>query len=131
MEKSIGTAALLGALCLALMPTTPAYAANWVYVTIDGSDDAIIYYDSDTTQRSGDQVTVWEKWDYSGSKNSKKREMLAHTRYNCADRTYKSLYAIVKYKDGTAEAENISKKTQTDPVVPDTVVEAQFTAVCR
>lgn len=56
MKKSIGTSTLLGAACLAVMPMAPAYAANWVYVTTSdhGSD---YYYDSDTIQRSGNQVT--------------------------------------------------------------------------
>jgi hypothetical protein len=40
MEKSIGTAALLGAMCLALMPVAPANAANWVYVA-ENSDGAV------------------------------------------------------------------------------------------
>lgn len=33
MKKSIGTSAFLGAMCIAVTPIAPAYAANWVYVT--------------------------------------------------------------------------------------------------
>lgn len=59
MKKSIGTSAFLGAMCLAVVPIAPAYAANWVYVTTSRSN-AVYYYDSDTIRRSGNQVTVWE-----------------------------------------------------------------------
>ena len=47
MQKSNGTAALLGVVCLALMPVAPAFAANWVYISTSngGSEN---YYDADT-----------------------------------------------------------------------------------
>ncbi len=64
MKKSIGTAALLGAMCLAVMPVAPAYAANWVYVT-ESTSNAVYYYDSETIRHSGNQFTVWEKTDFS------------------------------------------------------------------
>jgi hypothetical protein len=46
-----------------LTAATPAFAVEWVYVTSNTSGTDI-YYDADTIRRSGDQVTVWERWDH-------------------------------------------------------------------
>ena len=94
MTKSIGTATLLCVACLALMPTAPAYAANWVYVTISDSN-AVWYYDSDTIQRSGNQVSVWLKIDHSRDKTVKHRESKGRYRLDC-EMTTNTLLQIVR-----------------------------------
>ena len=86
MKKSAGTSTLLGVICCALMPMAPVYAANWVYVDTN-TRGTNVYYDSDTIQRSGNQVTFWQKDDYSRNKTRKERESKSRYRYDCAMRT--------------------------------------------
>ena len=131
MKKSIGTATLHGVVCLGLMPITPAYAANWVYVTT-AQTNAVYYYDSDTIRRSGNQVTVWEKVDHSRDKRVKYREALSRYRYDCADRTSTLLQATDYYPDGKIETftwETYEQKERA--VTPDSVMEGMLEAVCR
>ena len=131
MKKSIGIAAPLGALCLAVMPIAPAYAANWVYVTTNdiGID---YYYDSDTIQRSGNQVTFWQKADYSRVKARKERESKDRYRYDCAMRTRTLLQATNYYPDGNNETYTYNTYEQKEKaVIPDTTGEVMLEAVCR
>jgi hypothetical protein len=130
MKKSIETSTLLGAACLALMPVTTAYAANWVYVT--NSRGAYFYYDSATIQRSGNRVVVWEKADYSRNKSVKLLEMKARYRYDCAERTSTLLQATGYHRDGKIETVTWKANQQiAAAVIPDTSEETMLEAVCR
>lgn len=131
MKKSNGTATLLGVVCLALMPIAPAYAANWVYVTTSdvGSN---YYYDSDTIQRFGNQVTYWEMVDHSRDKTVKARESKDRYRCDCAERTRTLLQATSYYRNGTSETFTWDAYEQTEAaVIPGSVGEAMLEAVCR
>lgn len=131
MKKSIGNAALLGAMCLAMMPMAPVYAANWVYVG-ENTNNAAWYYDSETIQRSGNQVTVWEKIDASRDKTVKMRESKARARYDCAERTRTLLQVTTYYPNGKNETD-IAKtyEQEEDAITPDTMADAMFEAVCQ
>ena len=131
MKKSIGTSTFLGAMCLALMPIAPAYAANWVYVTTnDAGTDS--YYDSDTIQRSGNQVTAWIKGDHSGDKTVKWRGSKFKVRFDCAMRTRALLQATIYYPDGKNETVTWNTYEQEErAVTPDTAGEVEFEAVCQ
>ena len=130
MEKSIGTAALLGAMCLALMPVAPANAANWVYVA-ENSDGAVYYYDADTLQRSGDAVTVWEKSDHSRDATVKYRAKMSLTRYYCSRRTYALISVITYYPNGKSDSFSWSSYEQKEGyIAPDTVGQRQLEAAC-
>jgi hypothetical protein len=131
MKKSIGTAALLGAMCLAVMPAAPAYAANWVYVTTS-NQKADFYYDSDTIQRSGNIVTVWEKYDLSRVATTKERTRISRYRYDCAERTSTLLASNVYYPNGEVKSFTYKAYEQEEEAVaPDTVTEAVLEAVCQ
>ena len=131
MKKSIGTAALLGAMCLAVMPIAPAYAANWVYVT-ESTNNAVFYYDSDTIRRSGNQVTFWRKDDHSRNTTVKQRETRARYRYDCAMRTHTLLQLTYYFPDGKIETVNWETYEQEErAVTPDTITEAMLEAVCQ
>jgi hypothetical protein len=131
MKKSIGTAALLGAMCLAVMPAAPAYAANWVYVTTS-NQKADFYYDSDTIQRSGNIVTVWEKYDLSRVATTKERTRISRYRYDCAERTSTLLALNVYYPNGEVKSFTYKAYEQEEEAVaPDTVTEAVLEAVCQ
>jgi hypothetical protein len=130
MKKYIRTAALLGAMCFALMPTAPAYAANWVYVT-KSTKNAVFYYDSDTIQRAGNQVTVWVKLDHSRDKTEKAREKKVLYRYDCVNRTLTILQVTIYYPNGKNETLALDTYQQNEiAVTPDTVSEAMLEAVC-
>lgn len=130
MKKSIGTSAFLGAMCLAVVPIAPAYAANWVYVTTSRSN-AVYYYDSDTIRRSGNQVTVWEKYDWSRDKTAKQRETKARYRYDCAERTNTLLEIVDYFPDGKIEKFTYDTyRQQESAVTPDTISEIMLEAVC-
>ncbi len=113
-----------------LLAASPAFAANWVYVTTD-TDGTVYYYDADTVQRSGNQVTVWEKWDHSRDKTIKERERKRQYQYDCAESTSTLLHSIIYYPDGTVRS--VAYKTyeqEADPIVPDTIGAVGFEAVC-
>lgn len=120
--KLIAAAALV-------MAATPAFATNWVYVTAS-RDFAFYYYDSDTIQRSGNQVTAWEKTDYSRDKTVKEREKMTRYRYDCAERTRMFLSSTVYYPDGTNESFTWKYEQNFRPMVPNTIGEAMLEAVC-
>jgi hypothetical protein len=131
MKKSIGTSALLGALCLTVMPFAPAYAANWVYVTTD-KDNTGFYYDSDTIQRSGNQVTVWTMYDHSRDKTVKMRESKVLIRYGCAERTLTTLQETTYYPNGTMNTVIVKPYEQEEIAIPpSTVAEKMLEAVCQ
>jgi hypothetical protein len=120
----------LGAAIALVMAATPAFAANWVYVTTH-NNGADYYYDSDTIQRSGNQVTVWRKLDHSRNKTVKYREEKSQYRYDCSRRTYTLLNIIIYYPDG--KVESFTWKTheqEIEPIAPETVSEAVLEAVC-
>jgi len=113
-----------------LMAATPAFAANWVYVTTH-DNGADYYYDSDTIQRSGNQVTVWRKLDHSRNNAVKYREEKDQYRYDCSRRTYTLLSAIIYYPDGKVEAFTWQTHEQEiTPIAPETVSEVVLEAVC-
>ncbi len=131
MQKSIGTSTFLGVVCLALMPLEPVHAANWVYVG-SNTADSHYYYDSDTIQRSGNQVVVWHKADHSQDKTVKERESKARYRYDCAMRSRVLLQVTNYYPDGNVETftwETYEQKVQY--ITPDTMGESMLEAVCR
>lgn len=131
MKKSIGTAKLLGAMCLALMPIAPVYAANWVYVATD-RDNTVFYYDSDTIQRSGNQVTVWIKQDHSRDKTVKERESISRYRYGCAEKTLTRLQLTNYYPNGTMDTVIVKPYEQEELAIPPgTVAASLLEAVCR
>lgn len=131
MKKSIGTSTFLGVMCLAVMPMAPAYAANWVYVT-ESDSKSVFYYDSDTIQRAGNQVTVWIKIDNSRDRSVKQRGSTDRVRYDCGDRTSIILQRTSYYPDGKNETFDWSTyKRKEDPIIPDTLNEDIFEAVCQ
>jgi hypothetical protein len=120
---------LIAATALA-MAATPAFAANWAYVTTD-RDNSVSYYDSDTIQRSGNQVTFWEKVDRSRDKTVKERQKLVRYRYDCAGRTATLLELIVYYPDGEIETLTLKAYEQeVRAIAPGTTGEMILQAVC-
>jgi len=121
---------LLTAVAAITMAAAPAFAADWIYVTTD-VNGAVIYYDADTIQRSGDQITVWRKWDHSRDKTVKERETKSRSRYDCAERTITLLTYINYFPDGKVETDTYPTYRQTAvPVIPETVGEEMLNAVC-
>jgi hypothetical protein len=118
---------LLAATTALVMAATPTYAANWVYVLTDGNG-TVRYYDSDTIQRSGKWVTVWEKWDHSRDKTVKEREKKIRGTYDCVQRTSANLSAIFYYPDG--KIKTFDFKDEQSPLAPETAGEATLEAVC-
>ena len=113
-----------------VMAATPAFAANWIYV-LTADSGTVYYYDSDTIQRSGKWVTVWERWDHSRDKTVKQRESKVRYRYDCAERTSTPLQLTEYYPNGTIETITWEARQQeAAAIIPETVGEAQFEAVC-
>lgn len=109
---------------------TPAFAANWVYV-LTNDTGTVYYYDSDTIQRSGQWVIVWEKWDHSRDKTVPQREQKIRWRYDCAGRTSTPLQLTKYFPNRTNETitwETYQQKAAA--IIPETVGEAQLKAVC-
>lgn len=122
---------LLGTAVALSMAATPAVAANWVYID-QSTKNTVYYYDSDTIQRSGNLVTVWEKYDYRRNKTVKYRERKQRSRFNCEERTVIILDFVTSYPDGRIEAFNVPPYQQKAITIPpDTVAEDIFKAVCQ
>jgi hypothetical protein len=120
----------LGAAVALVMAATPAFAVNWVYVDTNKSGTDV-YYDADTIVRSGNQVTVWEKWDHSQDKTFKQRQQTLRVKYDCAERTKTLLHAIIYYPDGTIKSFTWETYEQeADPIAPGTFVEGRLEAIC-
>ncbi len=120
----------LGAAIALVMAVTPAFAANWVYVTTDvnGSD---YYYDADTILRYGNRVTVWEKEDASRNKTVKYREQKIQSQFSCSDRTYRLLSFVAYYPDGKRNSYSLDTYEQkVEAIPPDTIGETRLEAVC-
>jgi len=131
MIKFKRSVTLLSASCLALTPVAPVYAANWVYVDTN-SLGTEFYYDSDTIQRFGNQVTFWQKDDYSRNKARKERGSKSRYRYDCAMRTRVLLQLTNYYPDGKNKTFTWSTYEQeVEEITPDTVGEAILEAVCQ
>jgi hypothetical protein len=122
---------ILAAATALVLLAAPAFAANWVYVDTQ-SDNAALYYDADTIQRSGNQFTVWEKRDHSRNKNVKYRELKSRVMYDCVNMTFTLLSEIVYYPNGTNKSLSLTPYEQTtEDVPPDTMGAAMLKAVCR
>ena len=75
------------AMAMALyMQSTPAVAANWIYLSTSKTD-AVHYYDADTLQRIKNDVTVWEWVDFSRDQTSEYEGIKARVRYDCRAKT--------------------------------------------
>jgi hypothetical protein len=123
------SAAVLGLSVASL--ATPAFAADWIFADAIDANGTLHYYDADTIQRTGNQVTVWEKWDHSRDKTEKIRERKLRVRYDCAERTSTSLNTIIYFPDGKTEFFTWEAYQQTaDPVVPESIADAKLNAVC-
>ena len=121
---------LLAAATALVMVATPSFAANWVLVG-ESDSKSVHYYDVDTIQRSGNQVTVWERSDNSRDKTVKHREIRSRRIYDCMERTVTLLRNTVYYPDGTNQSYNYEKEQETDSIIPGTMGEASLEAVCR
>lgn len=120
----------LGAAIALVMAAAPAFAANWVYILTNG-DGTDYYYDGDTIQRSGNQVTVWRNLDHSRNKKVKYREEKDRVLYDCSRRTFTFLNSIEYYPDGKVESfawEPHEQKIR--PIPPETSAETILEAVC-
>jgi hypothetical protein len=83
-------------------------------------------------QRIGNQVTVWEKADYSRDKTVRFRETKAQRRYDCADRTSTLLSITDYYPDGTIKSFTYEPYQQkTAPTPPETIGEMMLESVCE
>ncbi|MFM8543365.1 MAG: surface-adhesin E family protein [Chakrabartia sp.] len=122
---------IASAIALSLsLGATPAFAANWVYVG-ESVNNAVLYYDADSIQRSGNQVTVWKKLDHRRDRTTKIRTALSRTRYDCAERTDTLLARVSYYADGPSKSAEWSRSEQTaDTIFPESMAEAMLEAVC-
>ena len=121
---------LLAAATALVMAATPAFAANWIFIG-ESANKSVAYYDIDTIQRSGNQLTVWVKTDFSRNKSVKYRETKIRRIYDCSERTINSLSSITYYPDGKSDSytwETFEQKAE--PIAPDTMGEAVLEAVC-
>lgn len=111
------------------LASTPAFAVDWVYMltTPSGSDR---YYDADTMQRFGNQVTFWERHDNSRDKTEKSREKKQRVRFDCGTRMIVVLNVLIYFPNGTNESYNFPSG-EPFPIAPDTIGEETFDIVCK
>ena len=121
---------LLAAATALVMASTPAFAANWIWVG-ESVSNSVYYFDADTIQSSGNKVTAWSKVDHSRDKTKKMRQSLSRDRYDCSERTSTALNNTFYYPDGKVNSvtwETYEQKAE--PVIPDSVWEDMLESVC-
>jgi hypothetical protein len=124
-RKTSAVAALLVSLL-----TAPANAATRIYVA-KSNNGAVHYYDAESLRRSGNQVTVWTKTDYSQDRTTEWREDKTRVKYDCAERSYANLDMVVYHPSGKVEIVNAPKPERPlQSIVPDSVSESKMEAVC-
>ncbi len=129
--RIINRTAIFTALCLAAIPLAPALAVDWVLVDAD-ADNTVWYYDADTLRRSGDEVTVWGRYDHSRDKTVKAKYTISLYRYNCTQRTTVLISMTQYYRSGKIDASNRKPYEQEEEQIPpNTMFEAMLEAVCK
>lgn len=119
----------VAALSVSLL-TVPANAATWIYVG-EGANGAVHYYDAESLRRSGNQVTVWTKTDYSQDRTTEWREDKTRVKYDCAERSYVNLDMVVYHPSGKVEIFNAPQPERPlQSVVPDSIGETKMKTAC-
>ena len=106
---------------------------RWIVVG-EGRDAAEIAIDADTVQRNGDVVTVWVRHnnvsDGDWFNGKRATQILRRVTYSCLAMTVRPLAMVQYAADGTVLASSASAG-DVQPIVPDTVEEAAWHAVCQ
>lgn len=123
---------LLTAVTALLLAATPSLAANWIYVGTD-AHKTVLYYDPETVQRSGNQITVRTRQDYLDSDSDSDKEIKTElrARYDCAERTVTFLEVIAYYPNGKNKIFPLKPSEQiADSILPKSTGEVMLKAVC-
>ncbi len=116
------------------MVGAPAFGADWIYVTAE-NDGSPRFYDADTIERSGTQVTFWERrgWRQGASQESNECcAVLAKFKYDCHSRTSTLLVGRLYYRDGSVALASKAERTpNAEPIFPDSPEEKMFRVVCH
>jgi hypothetical protein len=122
---------------LLLLSNGPAYA-EWVEIgTGGGSDEQRVtaYVDRDTVRRKGNQVKLWELYDYTIIQTWAGKSFLSsreQTDYDCqADRSRTLALTIFSGKKGTGRAvHSDSDERKWAPVAPASLGQALWKVAC-
>ena len=122
----------IGLVGLSSVYGAPAFAVNWVYVLTDNYGSAV-YYDPNTIRRSGNTVSVLEKWDNSRNETFFwKPESRAFVRYDCYNRTRTYISGVAYFSNGRTESEQIEPHQQlAEDILQNPTWDRIAKAICR
>ena len=120
-------------LFIVLMTPLLASASNWVYVDKNSYGDAF-FVDSQSTQRSGNSVTFWEKVNYGTRGKYGDLSAKLNSTINCKTREKINRYSMF-YDDldntGKLTTSGATTSEQWEPIAPDTITEGIMKFVCK
>lgn len=124
-----------GASCVFVSTYTPDKSGRWRFVTV-GLNNATVSYDSRTIVRTPGSVTVWVQFIYQGEKKyipSKgySEKTLSREKFSCEKMTNETLsYTEYDDKGAVIDGRTYPAGTIPSPIIPDTVYELVWQAVC-
>ena len=120
-------------LFMVLMIPLLANASNWVYVDKNSYGDTF-FVDSQSTQRSGNSVTFWEKVNYGTRGKYGDLSAKLNSTINCKTREKINRYSMF-YDDldntGKLTTSGATTSEQWEPIAPDTITEGIMKFVCK
>lgn len=123
----------IGLVGLSSLYGAPAFADKWVYV-LTNIDGTAVYYDPNTVRRSGNTVSVLEKWDKSRNEAFPwlPEESRAFVRYDCYNWTRTYISGVGYFSDGRTQSEQIEPYQQlAEDVLQNPTWNRIARAICR
>lgn len=117
----------LAMLCVGLASSSGA--ATWVVVGGTADHSLIAFYDLDSVQRSGNTITLWNRWVYAKPRHDGAVIHLYQIRYRCLDRTSEFL-ASTAYDSAGNPSRPVQQYFSPEPIVPGTFGEDMFKVYC-
>jgi hypothetical protein len=121
----------LTAVSVCVMAATPVLAENWVYLGATTNKNGVMYYDAETIERIGNQVTVWVKLDFSRVKSAPYLETKSRYRVDCKEWTSFLLDGIAYYRGGKIASFSWEPYEREEVVPPDSIYEDMIKEVCE
>jgi hypothetical protein len=125
---------------LALALTLGSTMASAAWIPIEGTEDAIQYFDSTTIRSNGKISKMWVLWDYKKVQtNGEERYLSAKDQleFNCSEEQYRVIFvyryagAMGKGNVTGTSSTSTSASTAWMPVVPDSIGEDLLTVACK
>ena len=108
-----------------------AIAENLVFLSTSKTNSKL-YYDSDSIKREGDSIIFWVYWDRINDKTVNIRESRDLIKINCGTKFLGVMYYANYDSSGRVKSnDSYTEYPQMTPIIPGSVGETFFDAVCK